>query len=450
MTRVLGGGPSSNSLAATTAAATPVVTTAVTSESIGRFEQRADGSMHWFDGINSTAPRRSGLFHERVELYDFGGGNPFSQGKYNFLVVGNPADPDGSDAETATTGSSAEHGYNLHVHGFVQVDNSMSVFSRYQPYIVVGRLGIDNRFPTERPTGYGEEVALGIARSTTDYFSDIQVGDAALRAYGAGAGVVSAQRFRRILIGSNDGGSASTGHSTLSVGADDVQFWRPINLTGPAMTAAGAALPATPDGYAYIKVAGVRVKVPYYAEPVQVSDTFTRSNQGGLVAAETGQTYFIIAGGWLVNTNKGGPSSLGGSGFAAAVIATAADQTISASVTPGTTHTAWLCLRVSDGSGTNMLIPTVNSSTGTASLQKKVAGVYTTLASAAATWPLDSTHTLLCSIVGNNVTIKVDGATVVTHTLAGGDVATFAGHTSSGMVAFDTTTRFDNLTISNP
>ncbi len=97
-----------------------------------------------------------------------------------------------------------------------------------------------------------------------------------------------------------------------------------------------------------------------------------------------------------------------------------------------------------------MLIASVNSSTGAVKLQKKAGATYTDLATGTATWPQDTMHRLGFRMAGNVATVTVDGATIITHTLTGGDITTFAAATSAGLLAFDTTTRFDNLTISNP
>ena len=240
----------------------------------------------------ANAARRVGTYLDRVELYDFGVGTPFSQGKYDFLVIGDPADPNGDRAEIGRTGGTAEHGYNLRVQGFIQVENSMSVFSRYQPYVVVGRMGIDNRFPNVRPQGYGEDLALGVVGTTGDYFSNTLAGDGVLRVYGTGEG--TSGRQRRLHFGSN-AGSVATGYADSSLIVDNttIELRRVPNWAGSSMTATAAALPSSPSGYTVVQVGGFPAKVPFYYTPI-AADTFNRSN-GALGSTPTGSKTWTTA-----------------------------------------------------------------------------------------------------------------------------------------------------------
>lgn len=392
--------------------------------------------------------RRAGMYLQRDEGYDFGVGAPFPSGFTDSIVIGNPQDPTGKAAQVGKPGTgSYEAGYNLIVHGSTAIWDSMSVFSDYQPYIVVGRTNMDNRYPSLRPRGQGEDIALGVSRTQTDYFNNIQPGDGALRVYGPGEG--TNKRFRRLHLGSNDGSRETFSDSSVVVGASTVELRRPLDWQGLAMTAGSAALPATPDGYVYILVAGQRAKVPYYLEPVQVSDSFTRAD---LNRADTGQYWFAAIGSFQLQSNKAKGNSLI-NGVALALIGQWADSTVSADVTPGgTAHTAWLATRCADGSGSTFLVGSVNSSTGTVDISKKSgSSTYTSLASTStAAWPLDSTHRLGLKAAGNVITVSIDGSNVLSHTLTGGDIATYGTQQNAGLFTFDTAATYDNFTLTTP
>lgn len=436
-----GGGGGSTDFTGDTLA-DPFLTTKVDGDTAPRFAVRADGAAHFSDGINAPNRRGVGWFFERRELYDFGTGEPFSQGHYDFLVIGNPDDPLGDNFESASgqggTGPTAEHGYNLKVHGFAQINNSLSVFSRTQPYIVVGRWGIDNRYPTLRPEGYGEEAALGVAATDTDYYSDIKPGDVALRAYGDGPG--SNRRHRRVLLGSNTGAVAN--HSTMSVGVDSVRMHRPIDFTNPLV-----ADPAT--GKVYLLINGKRYEAfTATVASLQVSDSFTES----FLVADTGQPWFTAIGRFLSGSGVAHAANLNSSGFALALQTAPADNyTVACDVIPGSFHAAWLAVRVTDGQGNNLIVASVNTTNGDVALQKKVGGTFSSLASApgaaSSLWPTDARRRLSVQVAGNTITVRIGTTQVLTHTLDSGDAAIFGNARNAGLMPFDVTTNHDDFTL---
>lgn len=183
-----------------------------------------------------------------------------------------------------------------------------------------------------------------------------------------------------------------------------------------------------------------------------VIDSFNRPNadlDGS--TADNGATWDVLAGTVAIASNTATPTA--GSPSATAALPygahTTFDLSLTVSVTSGSANPAGLLFRILDNS--NRLGCFLAITTQRAQIFKADGGTTTLLAEAPVTIATSTTYTVRARGNGAAIEMFVDGVSIVSFTLTGGDETQYTaanGYTSIGFRG-DTTAVFDNLTDNN-
>lgn len=176
-----------------------------------------------------------------------------------------------------------------------------------------------------------------------------------------------------------------------------------------------------------------------------LSDTFNRANSTTTLGnADTGQAWTASSGTWGINTNQAYVVSLDTVDHVCSIEAGSANMSVSADILI-TSNNPGLIFRLQDA--TNYLMVLCNSSSTQFQIYKRVAGVYTVLASSATgLYTINTTHNILVSASGNSLSVKMDGTTVVSVTDATFNTATKVGFRHQTPSSTNTA-RWDNLQV---
>jgi hypothetical protein len=171
--------------------------------------------------------------------------------------------------------------------------------------------------------------------------------------------------------------------------------------------------------------------VPPVATVTLATDTFTRADSSTTLGnTDDGKAWTNTVGVVGIASGKAYAASPASNTQKVATVDVAqAGHTVTAQVTAGT-GSVGVVARLVDSS--NFLWFSYGG--GTLRIFKTVAGAPSTLANVATTWAAGEVHVMKLETVGNVINAYVDGLKILTTTLAGADITTFATATKVGLV----------------
>ena len=158
-------------------------------------------------------------------------------------------------------------------------------------------------------------------------------------------------------------------------------------------------------------------------------DSVSRADSLGLDGTESGQWYTALASAWNVSGGRihraSGPGGVLGFNVGLSDVSFATDLIVP---TAGSAGVAVRCDIAADSRLTAYF-----SATGALTLAKVVAGAVTVFGTFASGLAASTACRLGIKAVGSSLTVTLNGAQVMTHTLSEGDLALFAGFTQVGV-----------------